>query len=199
MKKSCTALLVSLACLSTGCAPDLGLRISPPDDPSLQEEKKVLNETKPLAGVKVKVAPFLDGRGSDALAIIDGRSVPSDGAVGASVQAGFERQIREAGGRIAVLQASTIEGEVADWQAKIKPSFPMSEVVANAKVKITVRGLRSEVLYRGTYGGEARKQDPFLGERDVQTALGDAMARAISAAVSDEVMAQQLLGATQKR
>jgi hypothetical protein len=175
------------------------LRISPPDVPSLQEEKKVLTETKPLSGVKVKVAPFLDGRGSDALAIIDGRSVPSDGAVGSSVQAGFERQIREAGGRIAVLQASTIEGEVAEWHAKVKPSFPLSEVVANAKVKLTVRGPKSEVLYRGTYGGEARKQDPFLGERDVQEALGDAMARAISAAVADEVMAQQLLGVTQKR
>ena len=75
MKNLFTAILVSLVCLSAGCAPDLGLRISPPDVPSLQEEKKVLNETKPLAGVKVKVAPFLDGRGSDALAIIDGEVV----------------------------------------------------------------------------------------------------------------------------
>jgi hypothetical protein len=198
MKNGSSYLFTALACLISGCAPDLGLRIAPPEVPSLQEEKKAA-ETKPLAGIRVKVAPFSDGRGSDALAVIDGRNVGAEGSVGSSVQAGFERQIREAGGRIAIVDASVIEGEVADWRANVKPSFPMSEVVANAKVMITVKGADSKVIYRGTYGGEARKQDPFLSERDVRDALGDAMARAISAAVSDKVMAQQLSTTTRVR
>ncbi len=199
MKKVSAFVISALACALNGCAPDLGLRLSPPDVPSLKEEKKVMSETKPLSGIRVKVSPFLDGRGSDTLAVIDGRSVPAEGGVGSSVQAGFERQIREAGGRIAIVDASVIEGEVADWKANVKPSFPMSEVVANAKVMITVKSADSKVIYRGTYGGEARKSDPFLSERDVREVLGDAMARAISAAVADKVMAQQLSPTTRVR
>ncbi len=201
MKNIFTILIASLAIFTTGCAPELGLKVAPPDVPSqLKEDKEKTPkaEAKPLMGVKVRVSPLLDGRSSDTIVMIDGRSIPSEGPVGVSAQAGLERQIREAGGRIAVLQSSTIEGEVVEWLAKVKPSFPLSDVSAKAKIKITVRDAQQKVLYRGTYGGEANKRDPFLGERDVQEALGDAMARAISAAVADEVMAQQLMSAGRK-
>lgn len=178
---------LSLVSLLSGCAPSLGLRLGAPDVAfEEKEERKITSQT--AAGVKVKVGAFLDARASDTIVVIDGREVRSEGEIGAAVQAGLERQLREAGARIALLQAPTIEGEVIDWRAKVSPDFPTSEVVAKAKIKITLRGTKSEVLYRATYAGDANKKHPFLGEKDVQATLGNAMASAIEAAVEDDAL-----------
>lgn len=142
---------------------------------------------------KVKIGSFLDGRSSDTFAVIDGREVRTDGEVGVAVQTGLERQLRAAGVRVALLRAPTIEGEVIDWRARVTPDFPASTVVANAKVKVTVRGLDSKVLYRATYSGEANKTHPLLGEGDVQETLGNAMATALEAATKDNGFMQQLI------
>ena len=73
------------------------------------------------------------------------------------------------------------------------PEFPASKVVANAKVKVTVRSPDSKVLYRATYSGEANKTHPLLGEKDVQETLGNAMATALEAATKDDGFMQQLI------
>jgi hypothetical protein len=144
-------------------------------------------------GSKARVGSFLDGRSSDTIAMIDGREVRTEGSVGTAVQTGLERQLRDAGVRVVLLQAPTIEGEVVDWTARVTPDFPTSKVVANAKVKVTIKGPQSEVLYRGIYTGEANKTHPALGESDVQATLGTAMATALGAAVKDDRFMQHLV------
>ena len=183
----------ALSCLLSACAPSLGLRMEAPAVVNEDAEKNPI-EANAAAGSKARIGPFLDGRSSDTIAIIDGRQVRTEGSVGAAVQTGFERQLRAAGVRVALLQAPTIEGEVVDWKARVTPDFPASQVVANAKVKVTSKGLKSEVLYRATYSGEANKTHPALGESDIQATLGTAMATALEAAVKDDGFMRQLGG-----
>jgi hypothetical protein len=183
----------ALSCLLSACAPSLGLRMEAPAVVNEDAEKNPL-EANAAAGSKARIGPFLDGRSSDTIAIIDGRQVRTEGSVGAAVQTGFERQLRAAGVRVALLQAPTIEGEVVDWKARVTPDFPASQVVANAKVKVTIKGPKSEVLYRATYSGEANKTHPALGESDIQATLGTAMATALEAAVKDDGFMRQLGG-----
>jgi hypothetical protein len=178
---------LSLVSLLSGCAPSLGLRLGAPDV-AFEEKEQSKVDAQALSGAKVKVGSFLDARASDTIVVVDGREVRSEGEIGAAVQAGLERQLRDAGARIALLQAPTIDGEVIEWRAKVTPDFPASEVVAKAKIKITLRGPKSEVLYRSTYVGDANKKHPFLGEKDVQATLGNAMASAIEVAVQDETL-----------
>lgn len=183
--------LAILLPLLGGCAPQLGLRLTPPD--VVLEDEKGGKELKGVAsGAKVKIGSFLDGRSSDTLATVDGREVLTDGEVGPAVQTGFERQLRAAGARVSLLKSATVEGEVVDWRARVSPDFPASSVVANAKVKVTVRSASNDVLYRATYTGEANKKHPFLGESDIQAVLGTAMASAIEAAIKDQTFLKHL-------
>lgn len=190
---------LSLTTLS-GCAPKLGLRLATPDVSLEDREDKTPNKVArgDYSGVKVKVVPFLDARSSDTLAIIDGREVLSEGDLGPSVQTGFERQLRDAGGRIALLQAPTMEGEVIDWRAKVTPDFPASGVTAKAKIRVSVRDKKNKEIYRAVYSGEANKQHPFLDEDDVRANLGFAMASAIEAALADEGLLDSLRSAQQR-
>jgi hypothetical protein len=183
----------ALSCLLSACAPSLGLRMEAPAVVNEDAEKNPI-EANAAAGSKARIGPFLDGRASDTIAIIDGRQVRTEGSVGAAVQTGFERSLRAAGVRVVLLQAPTIEGEVVEWKARVTPDFPASQVVANAKVKVTIKGLKSEVLYRATYSGEANKTHPALGESDIQATLGTAMATALEAAVKDDGFMRQLGG-----
>jgi hypothetical protein len=161
----------------------------------LEDEKDSKDLKGAAAGAKVKIGSFLDGRSSDTLATIDGREVLTDGEVGPVVQTGLERQLRAAGARVSLLKTATVEGEVVDWRARISPEFPASSVVANAKLKVSVRSASGEVVYRATYTGEANKKHPFLSEGDIQGVLGTAMASAIEAAIKDKTFLKHL-GAT---
>jgi hypothetical protein len=173
--------------------------------PSLPEQKLDSSKDKDaelapaLTGTKVRVSAFTDARASRAIALIDGREVAPEGSLGNLVQAGFEQYIRDAGGRIAVLHgAPVIEGEIAEWRAKITPSFPASDAKASARLKVSVRDPRTQfVRYRGTFSGEATATHPFLTESDIQRLITEAMAGAISAALADEAFVQQLKEAPQ--
>jgi len=188
--KFCAAFVLSL--LVSACAPSLGLRMQAPDVVDEEGEKEpVVASAAP--GSKARIGPFLDGRSSDTIATIDGREVRTEGSVATVVQTGLERQLRAAGVRVSLLQAPTIEGEIVDWRARVTPDFPASQVVANAKVKVTIKGPKSEVLYRATYSGEANKTHPALGESDIQATLGTAMASALEAAVKDDGFMRQLV------
>ena len=191
MKTSTILPILSLSLLLSACAPSLGLRLEAPD--VVKQEGDKVRVVTAAPGSKVKIGAFLDGRSSDTFAVIDGREVRTDGSIGTAVQTGLERQLRAAGVRVALLKAPTIEGEVVDWRAKVSPDFPASTVVANAKVKVTVRAPDSKVLYRATYSGEANKTHPLLGEKDVQETLGNAMATALEAATKDDGFMQQLI------
>jgi uncharacterized lipoprotein YajG len=191
MKTNKILSVLSLMMLVSGCAPSLGLRMEAPDVVKEEGDKATVVAAAP--GSKVKIGAFLDGRSSDTFAVIDGREVRTEGSVGTAVQTGLERQLRAAGVRVALLKAPMIEGEVVDWRAKVSPDFPASKVVANAKVKVTVRAPDSKVLYRATYSGEANKTHPLLGEKDVQETLGNAMATALEAATKDDGFMQQLI------
>lgn len=184
--------MFALSLFVSACAPSLGLRMEAPDVVNEDEDKNPI-VANAAPGSKARIGPFLDGRSSDTIATIDGRQVRSEGAVGAAVQTGLERQLRAAGVRVSLLQAPTIEGEVVDWKARVSPDFPASQVVANAKVKVTIKGPKSEVLYRATYSGEANKTHPALGESDIQATLGTAMATALEAAVKDDGFMRQLV------
>jgi hypothetical protein len=183
--------VLSVVVLVSGCAPSLGLRLEAPD--VVKQEGDKVRVVTAAPGSKVKMGSFLDGRSSDTFAVVDGREVRTDGSVGVAVQTGLERQLRAAGVRVALLKAPTIEGEVVEWKARVSPDFPASTVVANAKVKVTVRAPDSKVLYRATYTGEANKTHPLLGEKDVQETLGNAMATALEAATKDDGFMQQLI------
>lgn len=192
MKTSLFLSALSIVALASGCSPSLGLRLEAPEVAFDEATEKAQGEPA-ASGAKVRIGSFLDGRSSDTIALIDGREVRTEGSVGSVVQSGLERQLRAVGVRIALLQAATIEGEVVDWRANVTPSFPVSQVVANAKVKITVRNQKSEVVYRASYSGEANKKHPILGEREVQETLGSAMASALQAAAKDDTLIQQLM------
>lgn len=183
---------LALSLVVSACSPSLGLRMEAPDVVNEDADKNPV-VANAAAGSKARIGPFLDGRSSDTIATIDGRQVRSEGSVGTAVQTGFERQLRDAGVRVVLLQAPTIEGEVVDWKARVTPDFPASKVVANAKVKVTIKGPKSEVLYRATYSGEANKTHPALGESDIKATLGTAMATALEAAVKDDGFMQQLV------
>ena len=191
MKTNTLLCALSLVTLVSGCAPSMGLRLQAPDVVKDDGDKARVPAAAPNS--KAKIGPFLDGRSSDTFAVIDGREIRTDGEVGVAVQTGLERQLRAAGVRVALLRAPTIEGEVIDWRARVTPDFPASTVVASAKVKVTVRGVDSKVLYRATYSGEANKTHPILGESDVQETLGNAMATALEAATKDDGFMQQLI------
>jgi hypothetical protein len=190
-----TSILAALSFVSA-CAPSLGVRMSVPSLPEQSQIKKE-GDSEPapnLDGVKVRVSPFMDARSSSAIAVVDGRNVSPDGSLGPLVQAGFEQYIRDAGGRIAVLQGATlIEGEIVDWRAKVMPKFPASDAKATAKIKVNVKDPRTQFIkYRGTFSGEATATHPFLTESDIQKLLTDAMAGAITAALQDESFVLQL-------
>ncbi len=191
MKTNKLLCALSLVALVSGCAPSMGLRLTAPDVVKEEGDKAGVAPAAPNS--KVKMGSFLDGRSSDTFAVIDGREIRSDGEIGVAVQTGLERQLRAAGVRVALMRAPSIEGEVIDWRAKVTPDFPASTVVANAKVKVTVRGPDSTVLYRATYTGEANMTHPLLGEKDVQETLGTAMATALEAATKDNGFMQQLI------
>jgi hypothetical protein len=180
-------LLVGVMCV-VGCSPELGLQMTVPNLPEPQAAVDASAATDP---VKVKVGKFVDARASQTIATIDGRSVPSEGALGDVVQEGFTRYLRQAGVHIAILNSPMIDGEIVDWQARVKPSFPTSDAKATAKLRVIVRDSKSHPLYRATFSGEATASHPMLDEESIQKLLAQAMGSAIETAVkSDEFLAQ---------
>jgi hypothetical protein len=134
----------------------------------------------------------MDSRHTQTIAIIDGRKVESEGELGRLVAEGFERYLRRAGARIAVLNAPTIEGQVVDWNARVEPGFPTSEAQAVARLKVTIRDTRAHPIYYATFTGESSVTHPMLGSEEVQRLLAQAMGSAIEAAVRDEDFVLQL-------
>ena len=181
----------------SGCAPSMGLRMPAPEvvleDAKESSRQRVLSSN--FGGIKVKVLPFMDGRSSDVFAVVDGRDVFTDGEIGVATQTGFERQVREAGARVALLHAPTIEGEVVEWRAKVVPNLPASEVVSKAKIRVSVRDVKTKEVYRAVYSGESNRKHPLLDEDDVRRSLGFAMASAINAAQSDDQLREAMRGA----
>jgi hypothetical protein len=139
------------------------------------------------------VAAFNDARASTAFAVVDGRQVASEGNLGAVVQEGLERYLRDAGVRVVLTGGALVEGEIVEWRANIKPSFPTSDVTAVARIKVTVRDPRTNALgYRGTFSGEASVSDPILTEREVQKLLTEAMRSALQALLKEESFMAQI-------
>ncbi len=180
-------LLISSMCVG-GCSPELGLQMTVPNLPEPQSAVEASAATYP---VKVKVGKFVDSRASQTIATIDGRSVRSEGELGGVVEEGFTRYLRQAGVHIAILNSPMIDGEIVEWQAKVKPSFPTSDAKATAKLRVIVRDSKSHPLYRATFSGEATASHPLLDEESIQKLLAQAMGSAIETAVkSDEFLAQ---------
>ena len=126
------------------------------------------------------------------MVVIDGRKVGTDGSVSSSVEEGFSRYLRQAGLRLAVLNAPSIDGEVLDWTSRVEPSFPTAEAKASARGRVTVRDSRAHPLYYATYTGEATRTHPMVDGEVVQSVLARAMGSAIEAAVNDPQFVQQL-------
>jgi hypothetical protein len=183
--------LASLFCVLTlsACAPEIGLRLSVPNVP---EPQSAIDGSAAAEPIKVKIGSFTDGRPSDTIVIIDGRQVSSEGELSTIVQEGFTRYFRQAGARIAILNAPMIDGTITEWRAKVEPSFPSSEAKASPRLKVTVRDSRSHPIYFATFSGEATASDPLLNEESVQKLLAQAMGSAIEAAVKDENFRAQL-------
>jgi hypothetical protein len=159
--------------------------------PNLPEPQTAVEATSATSPVKVKVGTFTDARPSQTIATIDGRSVRSEGPLGVVVEEGFTRYLRQAGVRIAILNSPMIDGEIVEWQARVKPSFPTSDAKATAKLRVIVRDSKSHPLYKATFSGEATASHPLLDEESIQKLLAQAMGSAIETAVkSDEFLAQ---------
>lgn len=184
--------VISLLCVVTvsACAPEIGLRLSVPNVP---EPQSAIDGSAAAEPIKVKIGSFTDGRPTDTIVLIDGRQVGSEGELSTIVQEGFTRYFRQAGARIAILNAPTIEGTITEWNAKVEPSFPSSSAKASARVKVTVRDSRAHPIYFATFSGEATASDPLLDEESVQKLLAQAMGSAIEAAVKDETFRTQLM------
>jgi hypothetical protein len=175
--------------LSAGCAPEIGRSLSAP---LLPEPEIAAGEGGDGEAVRVRIGHFQDARPSQTIVTIDGRKVDSEGPLTRSVEEGFERYLRRAGARIAVLNAPTIEGQVTDWAARIEPGFPTSQASAVARLKVTVRDSRGHPIYHATFSGESKASHPMLGVDGVQRLLGQAMGSAIEAAVRDDDFVAQL-------
>lgn len=175
-------LAVLLATLSA-CAPDLGARLALPVIPAPEVEATADARTIPT---RVRIGEFLDARGTDVVAVIDERSVRTEGSVNRTVQAGLESHLREFGVRIVPLQAAVIEGEVLEWQVRVTPNFPTSTARATARIKVLIRDLGGSVRFRGTFSGDASMVHPFLRVHHVQEVLGQAMTSVLDEVVRDE-------------
>jgi hypothetical protein len=181
------AVCCSIVC--SACAPEIGLKLGAPSVPESETLASGSSVAEPL---KVRLGPFKDSRPTQTLVVVDGRKVGTDGSAVGVVEEGFVRYLRQAGARIAVLNAPTIEGEILDWTARVEPSFPTTEAKASARVKIIVRDSRAHALYHATYTGEASQTHPMVDGEVVQGVLARAMGSAIEAAVSDEQLVAQL-------
>lgn len=188
MKKIVSLILVVCSLVSAACSPELGLQMSVPN---LPEPQAAIEPSAAISPVKVKVGKFTDARSSQTIATIDGRSVRSEGVLGDVVEEGFTRYLRQAGVHIAILNSPMIDGEIVEWQARVKPSFPSSDATATAKLRVIVRDSKSHPLYRATFSGEATASHPLLDEESIQKLLAQAMGSAIETAVkSDDFLAQ---------
>lgn len=168
--------------LTSGCAPQLGVRLQVPSiiEPARSEAVEANGEP-----VRVRVGSFIDARPDDTLAVIDGRSLPPDGSVAGAVQEGLENYLRKAGANVVLFNAPSVEGEIIAWRVKIAPNFPATEATATAKLKVEVRGSGARVLYRAFYSGEATSKHPFPSEDGMRKLLGDAMGSALEEVIND--------------
>lgn len=189
MNKRMCLVVLGFCCFMTGCAPEVGLTLIAPEVP---EPESMLQAESSAEPVRVKIGSFSDARPAQTIAIIDGRKVDSEGELGKVVAEGFERYLRRAGARIAVLNAPTIEGQVVDWNARVEPGFPTSEAQAVARLKVIIRDTRAHPIYYATFTGESSVSHPMLGSEEVQRLLAQAMGSAIEAAVRDEDFVLQL-------
>lgn len=189
MTRSLGTLFLCALVVLNACAPEIGVRLAVP---SVVEPETSVNGAIGARSIRVKVGTFTDTRPSSTLVVIDGRSVESEGAAGAVVQDGFSHYLRQAGARIAILNAPTIDGEITEWRAKVAPGFPSSEASAAARVKVTVRDTRAHPIYHATFSGEATASHPIMNAEKVQKLLAQAMASALEAAVRDEEFIAQL-------
>lgn len=189
MKNLGSTLASLLTVLSIGCAPHFGVDMKVPPVPEAQH---VEVGTADAAALRVKVGSFEDLRISSTIAVVDGREIPSVGSAGAVAQEAFERYYRGVGVRVTRRDAPILEGQVTEWRAKVLPDFPTSEASANAKIRLVLKDSEYHVLYRGVFSGEATVSHPLLDEDHVRELLGQAMAAAIEAAVTDEVLRSQL-------
>lgn len=160
--------------------------------PNVPEPQSAVEPSAATAPVKVKVGRFADGRGSPTIVTIDGRDVDSEGDLSAVVEEGFTRYLRQAGARIAIIDAPTIDGTITEWRATVDPAFPSSEAKASARVKVVVRDSRAHAIYNATFSGEATASHPLLDEGGVQKLLAQAMGSALEAAVKDDEFVGQL-------
>jgi hypothetical protein len=177
---------------AAGCAPELGRTLMVPAIPEPELVAAADGADGAVDSVRVRVGNFTDARPAQTLVVVDGRKVGSDGALGRTVEDAFARYLRQAGARIAVLNAPIIEGQVVDWSAHVEPGFPTSSARAIARIKVTVRDSRAHPIYYATFSGESTAQHPMLGEEEIQRLLGQAMGSAIEAAVRDEEFIAQL-------
>jgi hypothetical protein len=171
------------------CAPSLGSYLVVPTipDPARSEGEEPVGEA-----LKVRVGSFIDARPSQTMAVIDGRSVRSDGSPGVSVQDGFQRYLREAGGNVVLFAAPTLEGEITEWKVKVTPDFPASKARATAKLTILLKSVNGQVLYRANFTGESTASHPWMDEDAIRRLLGEAMGSAIEAAVSQGELVGQI-------
>jgi hypothetical protein len=186
--QSCFLILIPFLFLSA-CAPEIGLRLRVP---TLPEPAGVADATISTDPIKVRVGNFMDARPTQTFVLVDGRKVGTDGSLENSVRDGFTRYLRQSGTRIALLDAPSIEGEVQEWTAVVRPSFPNSDAQASARLKVTVRDSRAHPIYFATFSGESSMSHPMVDEAVVQRLLGQAMGSAIEAAVKDPEFVAQL-------
>jgi hypothetical protein len=189
-QKVLSGVLPALAVFCIGCAPEIGLTVPVP---SLPEPATTQESSSPVRSeVKVRIGPFKDSRPTQTFVVVDGRKVGTKGSTVSAVEEGFARYLRDAGARVAVLNAPSIDGEILDWTAQVQPAFPATEAKASARLKVTVRDSRAHPLYNATFTGEASTSHPMVDSETVQKVLAQAMGSAIEAAVRDDAFMGQL-------
>lgn len=175
--------------LLSACAPEIGVRMRAP---SLPEPTAVADAAEVTNPVRVRVGNFVDSRPTQALVAIDGRKVITEGSSTQMVEEGFARYLKQAGARIAVLNAPSIEGEILEWTAVAESAFPTSEARAVARLRVVVRDSKAHPIYRATFTGESTTSHPMMDQEVLQKVLGQAMGSAIEAAVRDSEFVAQL-------
>ena len=180
---------VSLVWLLNCCAPSVGPAIS-----VYQIEPLPLGSGAAQAyrGVKLSVGEFLDSRATRRVGEMSGEPLEAEGDVALSVKLAIEDQLRTAGADLSLFAGPVVSGEILDWRVKVTPGFPARMLEAQAEIRLELKGPNGVKQYAAEYSGSVEQKHPLADKAMVEKALGDAMAYAIQAALSDRRLIERL-------
>lgn len=180
MKTILSILILSLNLL--GCAPTAPSNLFLPRL-SVDAEPSSLTVYQTLDGLNVD--KFIDSRPQKAICDYDGSLIDAGFDIGLRIQDVYVDYFRKQGLKQNKGRPGTIKGDVLEWFAVYKHSFPLSEVDSTALIQIEYFDPQGNLAYTGKYSGGANERKPLLNQDDVKNSLMLAMRDAIAESIKD--------------